>query len=169
MEPSTESTLVEFIRYNNWANSRLFEACQGLSAEQWSATVAGTYGTLRDTLVHIVRGEASYAQRLTGERPPPPFQWDDQPSVSALSAYADQVGQALIQAASHVAPTAIVREEFEGQTESYKAMALFIQIVNHGVEHRTHMTTILTQLGLTPPEVDGWGYLTAYPERLGAE
>ena len=41
---------------------------------------------------------------------------------------------------------------------------LFIQVINHGIEHRTNVTTILSGLGLTAPEVDGWGYLFAHPE-----
>jgi len=40
------------------------------------------------------------------------------------------------------------------------------QIMNHGVEHRTNITTILNQGLQTPPDVDGWGYLAALPDRF---
>jgi uncharacterized damage-inducible protein DinB len=33
--------------------------------------------------------------------------------------------------------------------------------VNHGTEHRSQVATILTQLGVEPPEMDGWTYFLA--------
>ena len=46
----------------------------------------------------------------------------------------------------------------------YKASLLFIRVINHGIEHRTNTTTIISGLELPAPEVDGWGYLFAHPE-----
>jgi uncharacterized damage-inducible protein DinB len=44
---------------------------------------------------------------------------------------------------------------------------VFIQIISHGIEHRTNITTVLN-LGLqTPPQVDGWGYLESHADRFG--
>jgi uncharacterized damage-inducible protein DinB len=38
-------------------------------------------------------------------------------------------------------------------------VSLFLlQAVNHGTEHRSQVATILTQLGVEPPEMDGWTY-----------
>ena len=41
METLPETTLVEFIRYNNWANRQVFKACQKLSDAQLAATLPG--------------------------------------------------------------------------------------------------------------------------------
>ena len=38
------------------------------------------------------------------------------------------------------------------------ASLLLLQAVNHGTEHRSQVATILTQLGVVPPEMDGWTY-----------
>ncbi len=41
-------------------------------------------------------------------------------------------------------------------------VSLFLlQAVNHGTEHRSQVATILTQLGVEPPEMDGWAYFFA--------
>ena len=41
-------------------------------------------------------------------------------------------------------------------------VSLFLlQAVNHGTEHRSQVATILTQLGVEPPEMDGWTYFFA--------
>jgi uncharacterized damage-inducible protein DinB len=103
---------------------------------------------------------------MTGSRPLPPFKWEDGPSVAEMSAYAAQVGEALIDTIHRVGPTDLVDEEEDGQKVRYQARVLFIQVVNHGIEHRTNITTILNSLQQSPPEVDGWGYWWAHQDRF---
>jgi len=166
METQPETTLVELIRYNNWANAQVFAACQKLAADQLAAAAPGAYGTIRDTLEHIIRAEASYVGRLTSDRPQPSFRWEDQPALDDIFAFAGQVAGALLDAIQRIPPTHIVHEEEDGSTVDYQARALFIQVINHGIEHRTNITTILSGLGLPAPEVDGWGYLWSHPDRF---
>ncbi|MCB0009269.1 MAG: hypothetical protein KDE04_22550 [Anaerolineales bacterium] len=33
-----------------------------------------------------------------------------------------------------------------------------LQAINHATEHRAHVMTALTQLGLTPPDLSAWRY-----------
>lgn len=162
----TDPILLEFIRYNNWANAQVIAACLNLPAEQLRATVPGTYGPIHETLGHMIHAEADYVGRLTGNRPQPPFMWENGPSVVELAAFASQVAAALFDAASRTSPTHIVHEEEDGNFIDYEARALFIQVINHGIEHRTNITTILSSLGYTPLEVDGWGYLWAHQEEF---
>lgn len=166
MDNQPESTLMELIRYNNWANAQVIAACQELSDEQLAATVPGTYGSIHRTLGHMIRAEASYVGRMTGERPQPSFSWEDGPSVDELAAFAGQMADTLLDAVRRIPPTQNVHEEEDGDTIDYQARHLFIQTINHGIEHRTNITTILSSLGLAAPEVDGWAYLFAHPERF---
>jgi uncharacterized damage-inducible protein DinB len=161
-----ESTWIEFILYNNWANQKLLRVCQNLSEDQLEVTIPGAYGSVRDTLGHIMRGEAQYLKILTGSCPQPRFNWDARPGLPEMTAYATQVGEALADTAQRIHPTDQIVEEDEGQQYHYKALAVFIQIINHGIEHRTNITTALNQSGLKPPDVDGWAYLEAHPERF---
>ena len=169
MDALPETTLAEFIRYNNWANQEVLEACQKLTEDQLAATMPGAYGTIRDTLEHIIEGEAFYVRLLTGNRPQPPFQWEARPGFAEMMDYATQVGNALVDAIYHIRPTDRIDEEDHGNTFHYQALAVFIQIINHGVEHRTNITTILTAGPHTPPAVDGWGYLSAHLDRFDYE
>jgi len=41
---------------------------------------------------------------------------------------------------------------------------ILVQAVDHGREHRTHIATILTQLGIEPPDMDGWTFMSAPAE-----
>jgi uncharacterized damage-inducible protein DinB len=60
----------------------------------------------------------------------------------------------------------MVHEEENGNTLDYQARGLFIQVINHGIEHRTNITTILSSLGLSAPEVDGWAFLFSHPDQF---
>jgi len=166
MDTQPESTLVELIRYNNWANAQVLLACLQLTPHQLTATAPGTYGTIHATLRHILRAEADYIGRLTGVSPQPSFKWEDQPGLSDISAFAGQVAVALLDAVQRIPPTHLVHEEEDGKFIDYLARHLFLQVIDHGIEHRTNITTILSSLGLPELEVDGWSYLFSHPERF---
>jgi uncharacterized damage-inducible protein DinB len=69
-------------------------------------------------------------------------------------------------AVMRISPTTMVHEEENGLFIDYQARQLFMQAVNHGIEHRTNVTTTLSSLGLSAPEIDNWGYMFAHPERF---
>ena len=52
MKPT--DTITDLFRHNRWANLRLLERCATLTSEQLNATMTGGYGSIRDTLEHIV-------------------------------------------------------------------------------------------------------------------
>jgi uncharacterized damage-inducible protein DinB len=166
METQPESTLVELIRYNNWANKQVFVACQKLSPEHLAAFAPGAYGSIHATLGHIIAAEADYINRLTGKGPQPPFHWEERPGLEDIFVFSGIVASALLDAVQRVPPDHMVHEEESGNTIDYTAQILFIQVINHGIEHRTNITTTLSGLGLPAPEVDGWGYLSAHPRQF---
>ena len=168
-ELKAESMLVELMRYNNWANQTVLAACEGLDEALLARPIAGAYGSIRDTLAHIVRAESWYVSLLTGKRPPAPFDWKDGPGVAEIKAFALEVGEALMDAVQRVAPDMPVVEVDGEETWRYPATVVYIQIINHGIEHRTNITTILNQEGLNPPHVAGWGYMEAHQARFEAE
>ena len=47
----------------------------------------------------------------------------------------------------------------EGMVVKYPVASLMIQAINHSTEHRTQVSTIITQLGLEPPDMTGWAYM----------
>ena len=60
--------LADFFKYNLWANLRLLDACAHLSDAQLDATTRGTFGSVRQTLIHIFAGEEGYVQRFRDSR-----------------------------------------------------------------------------------------------------
>lgn len=166
---SSDLSATEFLFYNRWANLRLIDALSELAPEQLAASNPGAYGSIYDTLQHLIRAEARYYYRVTGITLDPPFAWDDQPTLADLHPYAEQVSSALLEAAGQlVAPGSIAVKWDDGRMVNLKPLNWLIQVINHGIEHRTNITTILAQLGIEAPGLDGWSYSEANLDRMGA-
>ncbi len=43
--------------YDRWANNSVLQAASALNAEQFTRDLGGSFGSVRDTLVHIISGE----------------------------------------------------------------------------------------------------------------
>ena len=148
------TTLAAIFEHNRWANEQLLEACRGLTREQLDTVVAGTYGSLGATLAHIASGEAFYTVLLTGWRPSTAWQQDDPyPGIDPLLEVVRETGPRLLAAAESVPADQLIERD---PGELIAASVILVQAINHATEHRAQATTILSQLGITPPPIDGW-------------
>ncbi|HMH11804.1 MAG TPA: DinB family protein [Edaphobacter sp.] len=43
--------------YGYWANGKLFEVVSQLTPEEFTQSVAGSYGSVRNTIVHVLSAE----------------------------------------------------------------------------------------------------------------
>jgi uncharacterized damage-inducible protein DinB len=150
----------EFFRHNSMMNQRLVEACRGLSPEQLGATVVGTYGTLGATLAHIANAQEGYAARFLGTERPERLLEDPFPGFDALEERFTHGNAQLEEAAAQAGRDHEVQVTGDDPPGTWRmhATLLLLQAINHGTEHRSQIATILTQLGIEPPEMDGWTY-----------
>src|SRR5262245_38953123 len=54
--------------YCYWANEQLFSAVSRLSPEQFTEPVAGSYGSIRNTMVHVLSAEWGWLDRCGGSK-----------------------------------------------------------------------------------------------------
>ena len=168
MSNQPEPTLIEFFRYNQWANQALLSICANLGDDVTTAEMPGAYGAIRDTFAHILRAQASFLKRIHGACPEPDFAWEGLPSFTQMAAYEVVLSAALLETLQRVPVTQNVHEAGEGWTFDYQSRLIFMSVVYHGIAHRTDITTALNNRGITLPELDIWGYQSAYPERFQA-
>jgi uncharacterized damage-inducible protein DinB len=149
--------LLEFFRHNSRMNEKLLEACRGLPPEQLSATASGTYGSIGSTLVHIANAQMSYAARLLDISRPEPLPQDPFPGFEPLAERLTLGNRQLEEAAtrSHGDRQVQVRGDDPPGTWWMPVSLFLVQAINHGTEHRSQIATILTQLGVQPPNMDG--------------
>ena len=67
MKPT--DTITNLYNHHLWANLRLLEWCKQLTSDQMQAKVMGTFGSIQETLEHIVRAEKSYVSRISTGQP----------------------------------------------------------------------------------------------------
>jgi uncharacterized damage-inducible protein DinB len=150
------TTLDAMFEHNRWANAVLLEACRDLTPEQLATSVVGTYGDLGSTLAHIASGEVFYTQLLTRWKPPTGWQQDDPfPGVDPLLEVVAETGARLLAAARSIPGDQRIERD---PGELIPAWVILVQAINHATEHRAHAATILTQLGIEPPAIDGWAH-----------
>lgn len=152
--------LADFFKHNLWANLRLLDTCAQLTGEQLEASAPGTYGSIRDTLVHLFRAEASYLARLPPTRPQPENQLplDELPGIEVLREQARLSGEGLIAVAATVDPAHILRETDRGKSYEMPVIVPLMQAIHHAAEHRCHVATVLSQIGIQPPDLSVWAY-----------
>lgn len=161
-----ESSLTTMFEHNLWANLRLLDVCAGLDEELLNARATGTYGRLRDTLLHILACEEIYVNLLTGREPVHTLgEGAGFPGFEELRQRARRSGEELIRIAELVDPAQVLRgtwrtkpRAWQGKPFSIQSTIPLLQAINHGTEHRSHVATVLSQLGIKPPALDAWAY-----------
>jgi len=152
--------LSKLFHHNRWANLKLLDFCEGLRDEQLEATAIGGFGSIRDTLVHIVSSEVDYVNLATEKIPTEPLPSDQFPGFEELKDGVNWAGDELLQLVLEARADTIVKV-MRPQEPIYEfPLASFIvQIINHSTEHRTQISTIITQLEIDPPAMSGWKYM----------
>ncbi len=155
--------LVELFRHNAMMNRRLVEACRQLTPEQLGVSVAGTYGNIGATLVHIANAQEAYAARLLDTERPESLPEDPFPGFEALAERFANGDAWLEEAVGRTGEDREVHVSGDDPPGTWRMpVSLFlVQAINHGTDHRSQVATILTQLGVEPPDMDGWAYFDA--------
>jgi uncharacterized damage-inducible protein DinB len=147
--------LIKLFEHNNWANQKIIEVCSTLSDEQLNtAPQTTTKGTIRETLLHLVKSQRRYLAILTlplEERPTKPV-----PFAEILRS-AQSSGEGLIALAGGGRKP--FQDPLQTSDEFHAApWVVMLQVINHATEHREQIKSMLSTLGVTPPEIDGWDY-----------
>lgn len=144
-----------YVRQNEYANLKIIDACRGLTDEQLDATAEGLFGSIRQTLGHIVSAETYYCHLLGQDV----TVWDDDndewPDWDGLADLVKAASDGLV-AASQEPHDRTVRSS-SGKWD-IEASVVITQAAHHGADHRSQINTILTHLGLEPVEFSSWAW-----------
>jgi uncharacterized damage-inducible protein DinB len=111
---------------------------------------------VRDTLVHLYSAEWAWYQRWQGLSPTAPLRFDDYPDLETLRrAWTEQEHKlrAYLESLGEADVTRVINYRlFSGQAGASPFWQMLQHMVNHGSYHRGQVTTMLRQLGATPPK-----------------
>lgn len=149
--------LHDFFKYNLWANRHLLDACEQLSDAQLDTTMIGTFGSIRQTLMHLFAAEEGYARSLTGTSPTPLLkEFTTFPGFDVLRQRAESSAEKLKKAVEQEDLDRILH--LDGGTYDAPAIIVVIQAIQHAIDHRSQISTLLSQQDIEPPELDSWSY-----------
>ena len=152
------SPIDEAFAHHVWATLRLIDGCLELTPEQLDAAVPGTYGSILDTMRHLVGGDTYYLAHLTGD---PARETDsDGLGLAELRAEMEADQRTWIELlAQDLDADAVVKDVDEEGYERDATIGIRLsQAIHHGTDHRSQICTGLTTLGIEPPLIDVWDY-----------
>jgi uncharacterized damage-inducible protein DinB len=154
----TTSLLTDAFSHHTWATLRLLDACRDLDADRLATTAPGTFGSIIDTLRHLVGADTAYLHALTGGAVPGVD--TDTMGIAGLRSVMEANGEAWTAlVAEDLDPTAIViRYRDDGSAGHAPAGIRLAQALHHGTDHRSQVCTVLTTMGIEPPPIDVWDF-----------
>lgn len=154
----TSSMLDDAFGHHVWATLRLIDACLLLSPEQLETAVPGTYGSILDTMRHLVGADSSYLFVTSGERTARID--EDRMDLAELRSTMQGHGPEWSRlVAQDLDPDAVLVRHRDDGSETHAPMSIRLaQVLHHGTDHRSQICTALTSLGVEPPFIDVWDF-----------
>jgi uncharacterized damage-inducible protein DinB len=153
------SLLGDAFAHHVWATLRLIDTCLALSPQQLGTAVPGTYGSILETVRHLVGADSWYLFDMTGDRTRRIEQ--DRMNLPELRAAMEGDGAAWSRLlASDPDPEVVLKEvdEDDGYEKDAPIGIRLAQALHHGTDHRSQICTALTTLGVEPPAIDAWDF-----------
>ena len=154
----SKSLLGDGFGHHVWATMRLIDTCSALTPEQLETSVSGTYGSILDTMRHLVGADSSYLFVVSGERTPRID--EDHMELDELRAAMEANGAAWTHLLGEdLDPEAVIVRRRDDGSEAHAPMGIRLaQALHHGTDHRSQICTALTTLGVEPPAIDAWDF-----------
>ena len=155
--------------YGYWANRRLFRVLSRLAPEEFTQDVGGSYGSIRNTLVHALSVEWGWLDRCGGRPRGPRLNAENYPTVESFVAEWKRVEAYMRGFLSGLKDEDLTREcEFtiEGIERRSLSMGDLMQHgALHGIHHRGQIALLLRMLGCEPGNFDMLIYYAQQPRR----
>jgi uncharacterized damage-inducible protein DinB len=157
----TRSLLDDAYGHHVWATLALIDACSSLSPEQLETSVPGTYGSIIETMRHLVGGDRGYLFVISRGRAREIEEEEESamglPELRAVMEENAALWPEVL--AGDPDPDAdYARPQPDGSLSHAPLGVRLAQVVHHGSDHRSQICTALTTIGITPPEIDVWDW-----------
>jgi uncharacterized damage-inducible protein DinB len=154
---AADELLGEAFQHNAWASKRLIAFCRELPPEQLASKTLGTYGTILETLNHLIAAEAGYLPRIKVKRPDWAGDDSDVRGLEELEARVDEIARLWELYLSDPLDARHLLSLDEGAYQAQSSIPI-VQALHHGNVHREQVCAILTSLGIEPPDLQAWAW-----------
>lgn len=154
----TVADLQNFYDYGDWANRKLLAVVSRLSEDEFTRPVGGSYGSVRNTLVHMMNAEWGWLDRCGGKKRGSRLDPNDYPTVESVVATWTDVASAVREFFSSLKDDDLERSisyAIEGVAEGSKTVGELMQhAIVHGIHHRGQVALLVRELGHAPGNFD---------------
>lgn len=151
--------------YDRWANNKVLQAASALRAGQFTRDLSGSFGSIRDTLVHIIGGEWGWLAYWNEASPSPAFLkqlWDRHdalfnpdkfPSVSEVKSKWVEVEKEQLEFVNGLTNESL-NKMLPVRTTQISLANLMQHLANHSTYHRGQVALMMRQLHAEPMATD---------------
>ncbi|MDQ3171251.1 MAG: DinB family protein [Acidobacteriota bacterium] len=152
----TPAELCLLLDYHYWARDRMLDALDPLPSGAFTKPMGNSFGSIRDTVVHVYSAEWIWLQRWHGTSPSlPPAELDalsDPASIRAAWAALESDVRAYVAGLDDASVNERVGyRNLEGVEAHSSRWTMLQHVVNHGSYHRGQVTTMIRQAGGKAP------------------
>jgi uncharacterized damage-inducible protein DinB len=151
--------------YDRWANNRVLQAASALNVEQFKRDLSASFGSVRDTLLHIIGGEWGWLTYWKEASPDPTFLKDlwtrhdalfnpnAFPDVAAVQAKWAEIEKEQVEFVNRLTSESL--EKMLPIRGTQLSLAHLMQhLTNHSTYHRGQVAVMMRQLGAKPVATD---------------
>lgn len=158
--------------YNRWATKRVLDAAAGLNSEQLREPGLAGHGSVRDTLVHLMRTQRGWLSWWDGSLSADeayaftldPADYPDVAALRALWADVDRQTRAFVDSLNDPdAAREYVHTLPNGMVFRLRLWQMMLHVANHATQHRSEVAAMMTAFGHSPGDLDLLFYV-AFPD-----
>ncbi|WP_169567453.1 DinB family protein [Sneathiella limimaris] len=148
-----------FSQYNRWANQTLYAAVKELSIEEQNRELGAFFGTVINTLNHILVADLFWLERLDGQGPKPEaLNQILHTELSDLEMHRAEIDERLsryVQSLKEEELTGFLDYQTTSGIPCHDGISdILSHVFNHQTHHRGQCHHMLSQLGKSPPPLD---------------
>lgn len=151
-----------FAAYNVWANSRIYAAAAALTAESYMAPRPAFFGSIHNTLNHILVGDRVWLFRIQGTHPtgPVPTRLNEIlfDNLRDLRHAREAEDQRITDLCHQLNPAdlekIIAYRDMAGNAQATSLQWILLHMFNHQTHHRGQVHGLLSATTVEPPSLD---------------
>jgi uncharacterized damage-inducible protein DinB len=166
----TFEDLQTLVEYHYWARDRLLAAVETVPQAELTKNLGNSFPSIFDTVAHLYGADWIWCCRWNGESPMELPAASTFPDLAAVRHAWSEEEQRIRAVLARLGPDGISRpieyRRWDRVVEAQPFSVMLQHLVNHGSYHRGQVTTMLRQVGTTPPKA--MDLIAFYRERAAA-
>jgi uncharacterized damage-inducible protein DinB len=154
----TTEYILNLYQFNAWANKRILDTASQISPEQMQAETNPSFGSVHNTLVHIMSAQWLWLNRWRGVSLNAFLDPKTFPDLKSIRSRWDEIEREtssfVLTCTEEKLAQIVSYTNFRGEIHGYMLWQEMLHQVNHATQHRSEVALILTGWNYSPGGMD---------------